>query len=57
MGKKITDEDRVIDRKNALIGTEKSKGKRRTKSKYGPYSWGFKEAKIRALKEIKKIGK
>lgn len=44
MGKKITDEDRAIDRKNALIGTEKSKGKKRTKSKYGPYSWGFKSS-------------
>ena len=39
--RKITPEDRAVDRQNALKGSEKSKGSQRGKSKYGPYSWGF----------------
>lgn len=42
MGRNITDKDRATDRQNALKGTQKSKGSKRDKSKYGPYSWGFK---------------
>lgn len=39
--RKITDADREQFRKNALKGTEKTQGKKRGKSKYGKYSWGF----------------
>lgn len=37
----ITNQDRKQFRKNALKGTDKTRGKKRTKSKYGKYSYGW----------------
>lgn len=62
----ISEEDRQKDRQNALRGTEKTKGKKRSKSKYGVYSWGFESSgkgtkprkhKGRVLSKIFRFGK
>lgn len=39
--RKITNKDRKVFRKNALMGTAETKGRKQRKSKYGQYSWGF----------------
>lgn len=43
--RKITEHDREQYRKNALKGSQETKGKPRGKSKYGKYSWGFDHTK------------